>query len=163
MNTDQTLLSHLDSQSDELEQAHFTSEEQIILKGTVLTEFEFGASMRLRHAEEKKSSAFGILLQYATQEKLRIQFIKQDESWKLTIISEGIAPVVNHVLTLSNGFKPEHWHTLSITQQEEQIQLFLDEEYILAISETARIAQPGLIIQHAAADFAGIWQKDLRS
>ena len=161
MNTDQTILSHGDTQSDELEQVHFTSEEQIILKGTALPEFEFGASMRLRSTEEMDQPEFGIVLQYATQERLQIQFIKQDKGWKLAATSEGITPVINHVLTLPDSFKAMQWHTLSITQQEEQIQLYLDEKYVLAISEPARTAQPGLIIHNAAADFAGVWQKIL--
>ena len=163
MNTDQILFSDQDTQSDELEQVHFTSEEQIILKGNALSEFEFGASMRLRHTEEMDQPEFGILLQYAATERLRVEFIKSNENWKLAVTSEGIAPVVNHVLSLPIDFKAEQWHMLSMTQQEEQIQLFLDEKYVLAISEAARTAQPGLLIHNAAADFAGIWQKELRA
>ncbi len=163
MNTDQTVLSQWDTQSDELEQVYFTSEEQIILKGTALTTFEFGASMRLRHTEEEGQPELGILLQYTAQERLQIQFIKLDENWKLAVTSEGIAPAINQVLRLPDSFKAERWHTLSVAQQEEQTQLYLDEDYILAISETARTAQPGLITRNAAADFAGIWQKGLHS
>ena len=163
MNTNQTLLSDWDTQSDELEQVHFTSEEHIILKGSALRAFEFGASMRLHHTEEEGQPELGILLQYTPQERLQIQFIQLDGNWKLAVTSEGIAPVINHVLALPNDFKAERWHTLSVTQQEEQIQLYLDETYVLAISETARTAQPGLITRNAAADFAGIWQKGLHS
>ena len=163
MNTDQILFSDQATQSDELEQVHFTSEEQIILKGNALPKFEFGASMRLRRTEEMDQPEFGILLQYAATERLRVEFIKNGESWKLAVTSEGIAPVVNHVLSLSSDFKAEQWHMLSMTQQEEQIQLYLDEEYVLAISEAARTAQPGLLVHNAAADFAGIWQKELHA
>ena len=134
VNTNQILWSDQNTQSDELEQVHFTSEEQIILKGNALSELEFGASMRLRHTEEAEAPEFGILLQYAATERLRVQFLKNSESWKLAVTSEGIAPVINHVLSLPDSFKAEQWHTLSMTQQAEQIQLYLDEEHVLVIS-----------------------------
>jgi hypothetical protein len=161
VNTDQLLFSNQDTQSDELEQVHFTSEEQIIVKGNALSEFEFGASMRLRSMEE--ALAFGIVFQYAATERLQAQFIKSNDSWKLAVTSEGIAPVINHVLSLPNGFRAEQWHTLSMVQREEQIQLYLDEEHVLVISEATRTAQPGLLVHNAAVDFAGIWQKELHS
>ncbi len=161
MNTNQILWSDQNTRSDELEQVHFTSEELIILKGNALSEFEFGVSMRPRHMEE--APEFGILLQYAATERLRVQFLKSSESWKLAVTSEGIAPVINHVLSLPDSFRAEQWHTLSMAQQAEQIQLYLDEEHVLVISEAARIAQPGLLVHNAAADFAGIWQKELHA
>ncbi len=163
MNTDQVLFSDQDTQSDELEQVQFTSEEQVILKGNALSEFEFGASMRLRRTEEMDRPEFGILLQYAATERLQVQFFKSNESWKLAVTSEGIAPVINSVLSLPGNFKAEQWHTLSMTQRAEQIQLYLDEEHILSISQAARTAQPGLLVHNAAADFAGIWQKELHA
>ncbi len=163
MNTDQTLLSNWNTQSDELEQVDFTYDEHIMLKGIALTEFEFGASTRLRHTEGAGQPEFGIQLQYAPQEKLQIQFSKHDENWKLAVTSEGLAPVINRVLALPASFQAEQWHTLHIVQQKEQIHLYLNNDYVLAISEQARTAQPGLVTHNAAADFMNIKQIDLLS
>ncbi|GAC1365084.1 MAG: hypothetical protein NVS2B12_36590 [Ktedonobacteraceae bacterium] len=163
MNTDQTLLSNWQVQSNELEQVHATPNEQVVLKGETLTKFEFGVSMRLRHTAKTGQPAFGVLLQYAPQEQLQVRYIQQDGNWKLAVTSAGITPVIDHVLAQSTSFKPEQWHTLRLVQQADQLQLHLDDEYVLAISEPARAAQPGLLTHNAAADFVDIWQNALHA
>lgn len=126
-----------------------------------LTEFEFEASTRLRHAEETGRPEFGIQLQYAAQEKIQIQFSQHQGSWKLAVTSEGIEPVVNRTLALPANFEAEQWHTLHIAQQTHHIQLYLDGTHVLAISEPARLAQPGLVTHNAAADFMNVRQTEL--
>ena len=163
MNTEQTLLSTWDTQNSELEQVDFTYDEHIMLKGVALTEFEFEASTRLRHAEETGQPEFGIQLQYAAHEKIQIQFSQHHGSWKLAVTSEGITPVINRTLALPANFEAEQWHTLHIAQQAHHLQLSLDGAYVLAISEPARVAQPGLVTHNAAADFMNVKQIELHA
>ncbi len=163
MIADQTLVSNWHVQEDALVQTEFSHGERAILKGSSLEQFEFGATMQLGEHNEEATPALGILAQYSEQEKLYVRLLKQQERWTLAVESMGIAPVVNRVITLPDTFNPTEWHTLCFVQDQEQSHIHLDGSEVLSINETARPAQPGLIIVNAAATFNRVWQTDINA
>ncbi|GHO83359.1 hypothetical protein [Dictyobacter formicarum] len=161
MIADQTLVSNWHVQEDALVQTEFSHGERTILKGSLLEQFEFGATLRLSEHNEDTTPALGILAQYSEQEKLYVRLLKRQERWTLAVESMGIAPVVNRVISLPDTFNPTEWHTLHLVQDQAQTHIHLDGSEVLSITETARPAQPGLVTVNAAAAFSRVWQTEV--
>ncbi|GCF09084.1 hypothetical protein [Dictyobacter arantiisoli] len=158
MITEQIVFLDWHLQEDTLTQIASTAGEQIILKGTALPQFEFGATLRLIAPLSEGQSALGILAHYSNKARLLIRFIQQQERWALAVETVGVAPVVNRVIALPADFDPADWHTLRLIQQVEQTDIYLDGTAILRVLETAYIAQPGIYVNNAGAEYSHISQ-----
>jgi hypothetical protein len=151
MNTEITLLENVDV----TEGTHYA------LKETALDLFAFEANMALQHGNAEEQQAYGIVLHYNEQEKLFIEFLKQQDRWTLAVESTGIAPVINRVLALSSSFNPSEQHTLRIVQQSDHVVILVDGNEVLKVSEAFRLVQPGLFTHTVSVAFTDVEQAAL--
>lgn len=161
MNTEQAIFTDWEVRGDKLVQTEFLHGNQTSLRGIILRDFEFGATLRLASTEHRAHPSYGIVAQYNEAEHLMIHFIQINDQWSLVVESVDVHPAINRVLPLPATFNPTTWHRLNLIQHHSLTHILLDDEVVLQIVSTTSTTQPGLTVQDATIECAHIWQVGL--
>ena len=154
-----TSLSDWRVQDGTLEQGSAVQGEHILLKGPFHEQYESGATMMLRRANEDGQPALGLVIWHSMDESLLVRLLQDRSRWKVMV--ESLARnlrIVSESLDLPERFDPFAWHTLRLRRGNEQLTVYLNGPEVLSVSVPARSERLGLITWDAAAAFTDVWQ-----
>jgi hypothetical protein len=154
-----TALSDWHVQDGKLEQTSAMQGQHILLKAPFHEQYESGATMMLRRANQDGQAALGLVIQHSRDDSLLVWLLQDRLRWKL--VAERLARnvrTVSKTLDLPESFDPFAWHTLRLRRGNDQLTVYLDGPEVLTVNVPTRSERVGLITRDAAAAFMDVWQ-----
>lgn len=145
-----------------LEQMSSARGEHILLKGAMIEQYEFGATMCLQKMRRDGSEAAGLVVWSGEAGAIFVWLRQKQHTGCVLSVERDSEPAGTGVtLDLPATFDASRWHSLRVVYQGDRFTLYLDGPQVLTLPAPAGPGRPGLATRHVAAAFTSAWQTGL--